>query len=74
MSKVITEVELEVRRARDLHPPFPSLHHGVAVIREEYLEMEDEAFKKHVDMNALRKELIQLAAVCARMVEDVIDA
>ena len=69
------EVRHELARARRLHAPIHSLHEGYAVIAEELDE-----FWEHVrmrpskrDLKAARAELIQIAAMCQRTAEDVID-
>lgn len=67
----LAEIAHELERAQSQHGPIASGHEGIAVIREEYLEAEAEVFKRERDPQALRKELIQLAAMCVRMVEDL---
>lgn len=68
-----TLVHDELERARELHPqPIQSDHEGIAVLREEYLEAEEEAFKKRDDRDrvALLCELVQVAVVARRFAED----
>ena len=71
------------------HKPFNSVHEALGVIREEYLELEQEIFfgekqaQKEIDffdegqtakeVNRLRikKEAIQVAAMCARLIQEL---
>ena len=50
---------------------FASAHEGIAVLREEYLELEREVFKKNPDDKLLEKEAIQVAAMALRFLIDV---
>jgi len=50
---------------------FASAHEGIAVLREEYLELEREVFKKNPDDKLLRKEAIQVGAMALRFLYDV---
>lgn len=73
-----SEVAEELRRAQLLFPAQHSVHEALGVIREEYAEFEQEVYKfnlaKGYDTRpAMRKELIQLAAMALRAVHDVID-
>ena len=72
------EVATEVARARSMFPAIYSPHEGLAIIREEYLEFEDEVwqhnlFKKRDHRPQMRTELIQLAAMALRTILDTID-
>lgn len=72
------EVADEVARARSMFPAIYSPHEGLAIIREEYLEFEDEVwqhnlFKKRDHRPQMRTELIQLAAMALRTILDTID-
>jgi hypothetical protein len=63
----------EVQRARSLHAPLNSPHEAYAVILEELDEFKAEVWKKRAarDPRAMREELIQIAAMCARAAEDL---
>ena len=63
----MNEFEKELERAESLFPPFNSAHEGIAVIREEYLELEKEVFWG--DVKKMREEAIQLGAMAMRMVK-----
>lgn len=58
----------EVERAETLHAPIHSLHEGYAVILEELDEVKAEVWKKSSqrDMENIKKELVQCAAMCVR--------
>lgn len=69
-------IRAELYRARDLHPNFPTIHHAMAVIREEYKELEEAAFHRDVETepgryDELKKEAIQLAATCIRLIVEL---
>lgn len=68
--------------------PFNSMHEGLGVLREEYVELEQEIFfgykkwKEHVSFspsddasnlwkNAVKKEAIQVAAMAARIIQEL---
>lgn len=66
----LVEVDTEVKRAKELFPSmFINQHEAIAVIREEYLELEQECFKnqRNYDLDAQRKEAKQLAAMAIRL-------
>lgn len=73
VDKFLLDVAKEVSAATKAYPPLNSFHEGIAVILEEYKEAELEVFKKHADPVLLRKELVQLAAMCTRFVTELID-
>lgn len=74
MSKAFTDcVILELETARKFHPTnIHNPHEGYAIIMEEMDEFWDEVKRKpgDVDKDAMYKELIQVAAMCMRTVED----
>ena len=72
-SPFIAAVERELARARAKHAPLNSAHEAYAVILEELDEFKAEVWKKRElrDHAAMRQELIQLAAMCARAAEDL---
>ncbi|HSK74451.1 MAG TPA: hypothetical protein VK892_22310 [Pyrinomonadaceae bacterium] len=65
-------VEQELKNAREIYPPFNSLHEAYAVILEEVKEFETEVFRKPHERHPeqIMKELVQVAAMCQRAVED----
>lgn len=69
----ITAVAAELARAREQHKPLNSAHEAYAVILEELDEFKAEVWKKtrERDLSAMRAELIQLAAMAIRAVEDL---
>ena len=69
-SKVIEEVD----KARMMYPAFRSEHEAIAVIREEYLELEEQVFEKQRWYNKERqtKEATHLAAMAVRFMIDLI--
>ena len=50
---------------------FHTAHEGWGVIREEYLELEEEIRKKHHDKDKMRHEAIQLGAMAMRFIYDI---
>jgi len=63
----------ELAVAQSKHPPLHSAHEGFAVILEEVDELKAEVWRKPAERSksALRQELIQIAAMCARMAADL---
>lgn len=49
---------------------FRSIHEGWGVIREEYLELEEEIRKKDYDVKKMRHEATQLGAMAIRFIYD----
>lgn len=70
----VAAVEEEYRRACSEYAPFHSAHEGVAVIREEYLELERAIFNFGADSRSCQREATQLAAMCLRYLVDVVGA
>lgn len=66
---VLAEVLHELTRARERFSPYASAHEGLAVIREEYLELEDAIF--HGSGADAYYEALQLAAVAVRYCVDI---
>lgn len=64
----------ELERARKMHGDIHSIHEGIAVVREEYLEVEREVFRNPPPLPAIYLELVHLAAMCQRMAEDALSA
>ena len=68
----LDEVKQECERASKKHPKFMSMHHGLAVIWEEFEELKTEIFKKEPDLENLESELIQISAMCKRFYNDLL--
>lgn len=64
------DVKNEVERAEGLHKPLHSYHEAYAVIKEELDEFWEEVRKKeqYRNQDAMRNELIQIAAMCVRTI------
>lgn len=60
-------LENELERAAGIHGGFASLHEGIAVLREEYLELEQEIFLKHPDTKRVKEEAVQVAAMAKKL-------
>lgn len=68
--KVALEIRAEMERAEHLHGPFHSLHEAIAVIREEYVELEGAIFWGHKNGNnnaSVRLEALQVAAMATKL-------
>jgi len=63
-------VQITLKYSQDLHPPIRSLHEGLAIILEEYMEFQQEVFKKKPDPVHVMAELGSVAAMCQRLAED----
>lgn len=70
----LTEIHREYIRACERFGRFASPHEGIAVIREEYLELEREVFTSHPSNDRLRIEAMQLAAMAMRFMTDSCNA
>ena len=73
---VALDAAAELQRAQNRYPPMHSAHEGWAVIREEYLELEEALRMRQGDPERpvrVRAEAIQVAAMCLRLVADVCD-
>jgi NTP pyrophosphatase (non-canonical NTP hydrolase) len=68
------DVDREARRAARKHRPYSSLHEGYAVLLEEVDEFWDEVRKKEAarDSEAIREELVQIAAVACRIATETL--
>lgn len=63
---VLEELHSAIRK----HPVFNSPHEGWAVIKEEEEELWDEVKRRDIDVVAMRKEAIQVAAMAIRFLTD----
>ena len=72
---ILKEIDMELVRAREKFKPINSAHEGYAVILEEVEEFWQQVMLKKSlrDPEAMRKELIQIAAMAIRTLQDVID-
>lgn len=74
IAQIMSDVESELRRAASLHGPMKSLHEGYAVILEEMDELWDQVKLKAKLRNPdnIREEAIQISAMAARLVVDLL--
>jgi hypothetical protein len=68
---IAQEIMAEYERATKIHGPMNGPHEAYAVIKEEFDEFWDEVKAKNLDKVKARKELIQVAAMCARAIHDL---
>jgi len=73
LANVLDEIGDEFREAQAKHKSLNSAHEAYAVIREELDEFWDEVKKKREQRSkyAMRRELVQVAAMCVRTILDV---
>ena len=71
--KAAEEVSTEFLSAIRHFPPMVSPHEGLAIILEEYTELQEEVFKQHDvrTKEAMRKEAKQVAAMALRFMVDL---
>lgn len=72
---VVHEVRKEVESAEANWPAMNSAHEAYGVLTEEYRELEQHVFmnQKRRDLDAMRAEAIQVAAMAVRFVRDICD-
>lgn len=61
----------ELSRATGKYGPMNSAHEAYAVILEELDEFWNEVKKKEPDLEKMRKELVQVAAMAMRAIHDI---
>lgn len=86
MSKVSEDIEARVREAVEKHGPFgTTVKHGtfgaeyrepcwpevLGVLMEEFHEFQLEVFKQYRHRESLRSELLDIAAVCYKAIEQM---
>lgn len=73
--KAMDDVEVELTNAVEAWPPMNSAHEAYGVLQEEVDEFKAIVFQKQKnrDLQAMRKELIQIAAVALRSAAEVCD-
>ena len=83
--KTIDEIKNEMDSIPlEYHKPFNSTHEGIAVLLEEYRELENEIFfgekiakkedilnYKNIHKDRIRKEAIQVAAMACRIIQEL---
>lgn len=60
-----------MKRNANTYPPYANLHTVVGVLREEYMEFEQEVFKHDRDLDQVEAELIDIAAACLGAVDQL---
>jgi NTP pyrophosphatase (non-canonical NTP hydrolase) len=68
-NEILEEINSELNKANESHPNFHSHHEAYAVILEEVCEYWDEVRKRKPNVLNMRKELIQVAAMCVKTIE-----
>ncbi len=76
LHSVLTQIALEIERAESKFAPFNSAHEGFAVLWEEFDELKAIVWQNQNrrDIEEMRKEAIQVAAMAIRFVRDVCDS
>lgn len=67
----LDDVDAELTRAQEKFLPMHSAHEAYGVLLEELDEFWDEVKMKVQDRAAMRRELIQVAAMAVRAIEDL---
>ena len=68
----LDSVQSELDHARTKHPtPIRTRHEAYAVILEEVCEFWDEVKAQKPNVDAMYRELVQIAAMCARAADDL---
>jgi len=65
-------IKMEFLRASSIHPVLHSKHEALAVIEEEFLELREEIFTKLYVQDHIREEATQTAAMCMRLLVDLL--
>ena len=67
---ILAELQQELRTSNEIYGQFKSYAEGIAVIREEYLELETEIFKKPSkrQVKKIHNEALQLAAMAIKLI------
>lgn len=76
VDKILSDIREEVLSAMTKFPPFSSAHEGYAVLDEERDELWEHVRGKQGggrDVEAMRQEAIQVAAMALRFVHDICD-
>lgn len=74
---IYAEIEAELQRAKNIYPDYPTdLFHALAIMQEEAGEVTKAVLDYHDlkgTVSEIRTELIQTAAMCVRMLENLPD-
>ena len=75
INDVLIEVSIEVENAEANWPAMNSAHEAYGVLAEEFHELQEHVFtnQKKRDLDAMRMEAIQVAAMAIRFVRDICD-
>lgn len=73
IQSIVFEATAEVMMAKEKWPPFNSAHEGFAILKEEVDELWDhvKTNQKRRDIDAMRKEAIQVAAMAIRFALEI---
>lgn len=72
--EILGEISVEATKAINKHGPVHSLHEAYGLIAEELAEFFDEVRKKSTkrDLKNTRQELVQIAAICVKTIENLL--
>jgi hypothetical protein len=71
VGELAIDARVELLRAMELFAPMHSPHEGIAVIHEEFIELQKHVYGDTGRTNEARDEAIQLAAMALRYVYDL---
>lgn len=72
MSNLLIDASDELTRADKKHPPMAGMVEGLHTLKCEVAELEREVMRENTDFAAMRRELVQVAAMCLKFDRDIL--